>query len=260
MTVACRSWLPDGAIAPASAQRALADMVESWSGEWFAGEPMRVAGPLARIAAARAELRKAVWHGCDDGVAIGLPPAGTVALGAMVLGVQTAAGQRNDQDLALLEALGKECLDSLKSRLVQRLALGKSVWHPFEARRSEVAVHRLEIVAVARGLTLQLELSPACFARFIRDALPDPAPGAPLGAGSGALASIPITLSALLGRCGITVAELASLGCGDVLLLDRATEDILPLAVGGVPLARGSCTVVEAERGPALSIVQAPAR
>jgi flagellar motor switch/type III secretory pathway protein FliN len=260
MTLPCRSWLPDGTAAPASAQRALADMVESWSGEWFAGEPMRVAGALARVAAPRAELRKLLWHGCDEGAAIGVPSAGAMALGAMVLGVPAAAGQRNAHDLALLEALGKECLDGLKSRLVQCLALGKPVWHLSEAARGDGPVHRLEIVTAARGLTLQVELLAPCFARFVREALSEPATGAPLGSGSAALAEIPVSLSALLGRSRITVAELAGLGCGDVLVLDRATDAVLPLAVDGLPLARGRCAVIEGERGPALEIVEAPTR
>ncbi|MBQ1496684.1 MAG: FliM/FliN family flagellar motor switch protein [Sphingomonas sp.] len=260
MTLPFRLWLPDGAATPPAAQRALADMIESWSGEWFAGEPMRVAGALARIAAPRGELRKAVWHSCDEGLAIGLPPAGAMALGAMVLGVPAAAGQRNAHDQALLEALGKDCLDGLKSRLVQCLALGRPVWHQSEAGRGEGPVHRLEIVTATRGLTLQIELSAPVFARFVREALPEPAIGAPLGSGRAALADIPVSLSALLGRSRITVAELAGLGCGDVLVLDRATDDILPLAVDGVPLARGRCAVVEGERGPALEIVEAPTR
>ena len=260
MTLPCRSWLPDGTLAPASVQNLLAGMVESWSGEWFAGEPMRVAGGLARIAAPRAELRKAVWHCCDEGVAIGLPPAGVMALGAMVLGVPAAAGQRNAHDLALLEALGKECLDGIKSRLVQCLALGKPVWHPSEAGRGEGAIHRLEAVTATRGLTLLIELSAPSFARFVREVLPEPAVGVPLGSGSAALAGIPVSLSALLGRSHITVADLAGLGCGDVLVLDRATDDILPLAVDGVPLARGRCAVVEGKRGPALEIIEAPTR
>src|SRR5436309_14288040 len=80
-----------------------------------------------------------------------------MALGAMVLGVPAAAGQRNAHGLALLEALGKECLDGLKSRLVQCLALGKPVWHLSEAARGDGPVHRLEIVTAARGLTLRSE-------------------------------------------------------------------------------------------------------
>ncbi|WP_448661551.1 FliM/FliN family flagellar motor C-terminal domain-containing protein [Sphingomonas sp. CJ20] len=245
---------------PAATQRALADLVESWSGEWFAEERMRVAGALARVAAPRIESRKTVWHGCDEGVAIGLPPSGTTALGALVLGVATAIDQRNPQDITLLEALGKACLQDLKSRLAQRLALDSAVWRESEGRAGEGPVVRLEIVTATRGLVVQVDLSASCFARLVRRTLPDPPAGAPLGSGGTALARISVSLSASLGRSRISVAELAGLGCGDVLVLDQPTDAALPLAVGGVPLARGRCTVVEGERGPALRILDAPSR
>lgn len=253
----CRPWLPADAALPVAVQRELAEMVENWSREWFAGEPMRVAGPIARVTSARSELRKLVWHASDQDVAIGLPPVGLAVLGAMVLGVATATGSRNAQDITLLDALGKECLDSLKTRAARLFGLIKPVWHVSEAGRGEAGVHRVEIVTAQRGLALQIELSDAGFARFLRGALPESPAAAPLAGGSRALAALPVAPSAVLGRCGLTVAELAGLGVGDVLVLDRTTADALPLAIGGVPLVQGACTVVETERGPALKIVQA---
>lgn len=260
MTLAWHSWLPDDAVAPVAAQRALADLVESWSHDWFAGEPLCALGQLARVAASRSELRKMVRHGCDDGIAIGLPPAGLTTLGALVLNVDSAAGARSENDLKLLEALGKECLDGLKLRLAQLFGLGKPAWRQSDSVRGEGAVHRLEIGLATPTITIQLELSADRFSRFVRASLPEAVAMEQLAAGTDALAGIPISLSALLGRCNLTLAELSGLAMGDVLVLESATEDSLPLAVGGAPLARGRCTVVEAEGGPALKITQAPVR
>lgn len=260
MTPAWTSWLPEDVAVPASAQQALAEQVESWAREWCAGEPACLVGQLSRVAAPRSELRKTVWHGCGDGVAIGLPALGTAALGALVLGVSAAAGNRNAEDLKLLDALGKECLDGLKYRLAQLFGLGRPDWRQSDAGRGDGAVFRLEIALAARAVTVQVELSPSRFARFLHSVLPSPEPAPPLGDGAAALARIPISLSALLGRCSLSLAELSGLAPDDVLVLDSATADPLPLAVDGAPLARGRCTVAEAAEGLALKIVQAPTR
>lgn len=260
MTLAWHSWLPEDALVSASAQRALAELVEAWAREWFPGEPLRVLGQFACVAAPRSELRKLVWHRCNEGVAIGLPSAGATVLGALVLDVPMANGTRGDEDLKLLAALGKECLDGLKSRLAQLLGLGKADWHLSDITREEGAVYRLEIGSATRAITLQLEYSADRFARFVRATLPEVGAKEPLADGAAALARIPVALSARLGCCGLTLAELSGLTSGDVLVLDSVTEESLPLALDGTPLARGRCIIVEAAGGPAFKITQAPAR
>lgn len=259
MTLAWTPWLPEDAAIPASAQRLLAEQIESWSRDWFAGSAVRTIGQLSRVAAPRSELRKTIWHDCDEGVAIGLPPTGPAALGALVLDVTTASGNRNADDLKLLDTLGMECLDALKLRLAQLLGLGKPSWRSTDILHGEGAIYRLEIGLAARAVTIQLEIGKACFIRFARGLLPDPAAAVPLGSGVEALARLPVSLSALLGSCSLTLAELSGLAADDVIVLDRATEESLPLAIGGAPLARGTCTVVETGNGLALKIIQAPA-
>lgn len=258
MTLSWRPWLPEGTLAPASVQAALAELFERWSRNWFAGEPVRPAGPLSRIANPRAELRKTVWHGCVEGVSIGLPPVGLSVLGAMVLDVSPSIGQRGEKDIALLDALGKEVLDDLKLRLSQLLTLGRPVWNQADPDRSGGSAYRLEILTGERALAIQLELSEPCFVRFVRASFPDPAEVPPLADGAAALAGLPVSLAALLGRCHLTLAELAELVPGDVLVLDRMTGEDLPLSVAGATLAQGRCTVVEAGERPALKIAQTP--
>lgn len=260
MTLAWSPWLPDDAAVPASAQRALAELIENWSREWFAGEPVRAIGQLTRFAAARSELRKTTWYGCDEGVAIGLPASGAAALGALVLDVSPAPGNRNAEDQKLLDALGRDCLDGLKHRLTQLLGLGKAVWRQSDPGRAEAANYRLEVALAARAVTVQIALTASRFARFALAALPEPAPTGPLARGADALAGIPVSLSALLGRCNLSLAELSGLAVDDVLVLDSGIADPLPLALDGVPLVRGRGTVVEAGEGLALKIIQAPIR
>jgi len=257
MTPGWHAWLPEDACVPTGAQRSLADQIEGWARDWFPGAPRCEVGNFARIAAPGPVPRKETWHGCE-GVSIGLSPTGQAGLGALVLDL-SSAGARSQNDLALLEALGAECLDGLKLRLAQLFGLGKPVWRKGDPAQAG-AVHRLEIVLGARAVTLQLDLSAHRFSRFVLAALPEPARREPLAEGADALAGIPLSLSALLGRCSLTLAELSGLAPGDVLVLDGGIQNSVPLALAGLPLTRGRCTIVEAEGLPALKIAQAPAR
>ncbi len=251
MTASFRPWLPANTAAPQLALGALADMADGWSREWFAGEGLRAAGALVRIDA-RGELRKTVWHAHDGGLAIGISAPGTAAIGAQVLGV--AVGERPAADAALLETVGSECLDDLKRRAAAMLRLSEKGWTPADGQRAG-PVHRLEIAGPARNPVLTLELSADLFVALVKSKLPPALAPAPLGKPAEALAALPVSLSALLGRSAITVAELSGLATGDVLVLDRALDAPLPLAIDGTPAARGACTV--SDDGTALKITQA---
>ena len=252
MTPSFRPWLPADTAAPRLVLGALADMADAWSREWFAGEGMRAAGALVRVDA-RGELKKTVWHAHEGGLAIGISASGIAALGAQVLGVP-AAGERSAADAALLETVGGECLDDIKKRSATLLRLAEKGWTAADSQRAG-PVHRLEIAGPLRSPVLTLELSADLFVALVKAKLPPPPVPAPLGKPAEALAALPVSLSALLGRSAITVAELSGLAAGDVLVLDRALDAALPLAVGGTPAARGACTV--SDDGTALKITQA---
>jgi flagellar motor switch/type III secretory pathway protein FliN len=259
VTVAFDHWLPANAAAPRLAQAAAADAVEAWSREWFADAGLRTSGTFARIADPRAELRKTSWHDCEGGLAIGVPEAGIAALGAAVLGIASGSRERPAADVELLDRVGGECLEDLKRRAAALLGLARgAVWTVAEAAGRGGAVHRLDIADPGRGVVLTLELGACQFARFAKAKLPPPRPAGPLGRPEDALAALPVRVAAALGPCSITVAELARLVPGDVLVLGRAVAAPLPFALGGRPARRGTCTVVEAADGIALKVTQAP--
>jgi flagellar motor switch/type III secretory pathway protein FliN len=249
---AFRHWLPANAAMPALARGALADMIDAWSREWFAGEPLQLLGRPVRIAEPQAELRKMAWQRCDGGLAIGVSPGGAVALGARSLDVANVSEARTSADTILLDRLGVACLDDLKRRAVALFGLPKGAdWTYSDTASQGGAVHRVEIAGPSRNPVITIELSDALFAGFAKANLP-PQPRRALGASAEALAALPVTLSALLGRCGLTVAELSGLAEGDVLVLDRAHDAPIPLAVNGRPAARGAC--VPTERGGSLAL------
>jgi flagellar motor switch protein FliN/FliY len=230
----------------------IADLADGWSREWFAGEEMRAAGTFTRVDV-RGELRNTTWHTHEAGLAIGISVPGVAGLGAQVLGVAMSAERPADAEL--LEAVGIECLEDLKYRAAAALHLPEKRWGVADGQRGG-PVHRIEIVGPARDPMLTLELSADLFATLVKSKLRAPPPLPALGKPNGALAALPVELSALLGRSAITVAELSGLTQGDVLVLDRALDAALSLAIGGRPVARGACTV--SNDGTALKITQAP--
>ncbi|MES2442146.1 MAG: FliM/FliN family flagellar motor C-terminal domain-containing protein [Pseudomonadota bacterium] len=253
MTLVFRPWLPADTAAPRLVQGALADMADGWSRDWFVGEATRAAGALVRVDV-RGELRKTAWHAHDGGLAIGISAGGVAALGAQVLGVAVAGAERSAADTVLLEAVGGDCFDDLKRRSAALLKLAEKGWSSTEAPRAG-PVHRLEITGAARNPVLTLELSADLFVALVKSKLPPPPAPVALGKPADAIATLPVELTALLGRSAITVAELAGLATGDVLVLDRALDAPLPLVVGGTLAPRGACTV--SEDGAALRITQA---
>jgi flagellar motor switch/type III secretory pathway protein FliN len=254
---AFRHWLPDNAAAPALLQGAIGDLVEAWSVAWFAREPVRLLGGLARLRETRAELRRTGWHVCDGGLAIGVPASGLTTIGSHVMGLAPAGPGRTAEDLALLERLGGACLDDLQRRAasVLRMPAG-SRWTVVDTGLGGT-VHRAEIATPSRSLALTIELGDQRFVQLVKDRLPPAAPAGPLGDAAAALAPLQVLLSANVGRCSITVAELSGLARGDVLVLDRDTGAPLPLAVDGTRASRGACTVMTDDDALALKITQA---
>lgn len=258
MSTAFRSWLPGNTAVPALAQGAIADMADGWSAAWFAGEPLRALGVLTRIDNGRSELRKSAWHVCEGGLAIGLPQSGTEKLGATALGVSTVGKERQSADLVLLDRIGGACLDDLKRRAAALFGIDKSAaWREYDGAPHADPVHRIEIANGVRSVVLTLELSAECFTRFVKAKLPAAPIPKTLGVPAEALAGLPVTLSVAVGRCGLTVAELSSLSEGDVLVLDRALDAAMPLAVEGVVTRLGACTFSERDDRIALKITEA---
>ncbi len=248
-----RPWLPADTAAPTRVRGAIADMVDGWAREWFAGEPLRALGTLVRLTDPRGELRKTIWHVHGGGLAIGVTPAGTTALGAHVLGLAIGA-ERLPADLGVLERVGSDCLDALKRRAVALLGLTDAGdWIFADGGSGSRAVYRLDISNSLRNPAVVLELSSEAFAAFVKAAMPAPAPQ-PLGTPADALANLPVRLAALVGGCELTVAELGELAPGDVVVLDRGLDETLPLAIDGARARFGACAIVAAADGPALEI------
>jgi len=256
---ACTAWLPAKAFADGVAARRLAAAVEAWAERWFADR--RVA-PLADPAAARA----AVWRAeaaqvqsLDDGLAVAVGDAGRLAIAGAMLDAAIDVRKARPADRQLFDRLSDACLDDLRTRMAQAFKLAPDArWRagdsvddlpPADAHAFgfDDADEPLLLLFVTRDLEVALIKS------GLR-APPSPPALAPLATG---LAAQTVDLSALLGRCDLTVAELAELTCGDVLVLDRDLDAPLDLAIDG-RLKSGRCSVAPDGDRLHLTIVQTP--
>ncbi|HEU0065774.1 MAG TPA: FliM/FliN family flagellar motor C-terminal domain-containing protein [Sphingomonas sp.] len=238
-----RSWLPAGTPPPPALDRLIADSVAAWSRHWLAGEPLPAAAIAPIVPPAFA------WREAGDGLLLGTLAMTPAVIGARMLDVTAQA--RSGADLALLEGLAERCLIDLRLRFAAAAGLGQDVaWHPATPDAAYTA-----IVGDPHQPTLAIGLTPALFARMVRQLLPR-CDAPPLGSARDALAATPIKVGAAIGACRLTVADLAALEVGDVLRLDRTVSAPVPIVVDGTPLPRGRIAVIAAEPQPFLRLVE----
>ncbi|HXO17238.1 MAG TPA: flagellar motor switch protein FliN [Candidatus Dormibacteraeota bacterium] len=72
------------------------------------------------------------------------------------------------------------------------------------------------------------------------------------------LMHVPLHLTAELGSCKMSVAEILELGTGSVVELDRSANHPVDLLVNGRPIARGEIVAVEENFGVRITELLAP--
>lgn len=230
-------WLPADTQPPAALDALFAAAVAAWETQWFAGG----AGRAARLQRGGGSG----WRRNAAGLAIGTAPDTALRIGARIVGVPAEA--RDGVDRAVLEGVAEPCLLDLRTRLIG-VAGGDDGFVP---------VAGSDWVAML-GDGLAFGVSDALFAVLVRRVLP-PVALPRLAAGAQALAAVPVAVGAAVGRAAMRLAELRALEVGDVVVLDRALGDAVPIALDGRRLPRGRARVVPAEPVPSLQIVDVAA-
>lgn len=248
-----REWLP-ASVDLGKAQAAIADLMAGWSRHWFAGNEDFPAGMFASTADLGRELRGIEWRSGGTGSAIGVAAGGVIMLGACAMGVAARIGDRTSADLEILRQLGEECFQDLCRRAGELFALRTGTqWEAAtQGPAQDDMVYRAEISDRGDRTVLAVALTSCQLARLVKSLLPAPPEPPPLASAPVALAASQIRLSALLGGCQVTLAEIEALAPGDVLVLDRDVGETLPLAIEHLPIRRGTCAV--ARQGDRLSL------
>lgn len=238
-----RAWLPTDTTPPPALDAMLSDGVCGWSRRWFAGD-----GPVLRPLVPQPSNRL-TWSELDGGVMLGTASTALVETGARMLDVP--ATNRSADDIALLEAVAEPCLADLQATLAALIQAPRNAeWRPAGAEPQWSAT-------IGDGpASLAVGLSQARFAMLVRRSLP-PCPPRPLGSAAAALASLPITVGAAVGRISIRVSDLSALTIGDIVVLDQRATDPVPIAVNGNALARGRVRVVAGAPMQTLHILDA---
>lgn len=236
------SWLPPGALDRSAIDGGLADMARQWSSKWFARStvrPLDVVAPMATLAG------EAQWLVLDNDLAIAVQPGARVALARLMLGATAGAEAATDGDARIVTDLSSACLDDLCRRVAQVFRLpAEARWTPLDGDGvPEIGQPRGCGLGVDSRALLRIVASTELMIALVKAGLP-PTPRTamlpPLAAG---LAAQEVSLSALLGRCALTLADFADLSEGDVLVFDTALDAPLGLMLGGGAAPAGRCTV-----------------
>ena len=245
MTQGWRPWLPEGALSGGRVERMLDALFGQWSDKWLAGSSLHALAGLASSGAIElAQHGDAEWHYSDHGVAVSLPETGRTALAEMMLEVAIDGASMTVADRQVVERLVAGSIDDLCARLGQMLKLpGESRWrtgragalHWDEARVWDFGIDDREPL-------IRLFIEDHLLVGMVKASLPPVQAAAPLKSVVTGLADQPVSVSALLGRCQLSLSELADVSEGDVLVLDRALGEPLELALDGQVKVHG-CTV-----------------
>ena len=236
-----RPWLPRAAIDQGVGAVPCRQVVADWSAKWFARAAATVRGEAA-IATAL-DLQGGTGWDLADGVAIIHAASVEQAVLSLLFGPRDDGGPLTASDEAVLQAVVDACLGDLRSRLATAFRLpADAAWRP-DLPSADGARRWIWRVEAGQGVSLlRIVVDEALVARRVRAALPPVARGrAPASLAAG-LAAQAIAVSARVGGCRLTTAELGGLGLGDVVVLDRALDDPIDLAVDRDPKPR-PCTV-----------------
>lgn len=239
-----RPWLPEPAI-DAGIDRSVAAATRDWSARWLPAGALR---PLARHAPADPE---SWWQVTGDGVALGMADGARDALGRALLSASADAVIAGAADRQAINGLVDVALRDLGARIAgsDRAASAIAQHRPTldDARQRLLGLDHRPLVTCLIGNTAAVAMARPRSRRTTRPGLP------PLAA---ALAPQPVTIAARVGGCTLTLADLAALEPGDVVLLDRPVGDAVDLTVAehAPPLAR--CTVQSGPDRLALKLLE----
>ena len=258
MNMACRTWLPSGALGGGAVERVLTETSAQWSDHWFARRLMRRVGESASLD--RGELgrmRDLQLRYVESGLALALEDDARIVIARMMLDEPADREARTEADEALVERLASACIDDLCARLAHAFGLGRA---PAWRRGGMDTLPFAEACVFALGAsdnapTIRVLVGHELAAAIVRSSAKPGRKLAPLRPLAEALARQKVGVSAVVGRCELSLGEFAGLAPGDVLVLDAATGATLPIAIDGVARS-GRCAVDQQNGQLRLKIMQ----
>lgn len=226
MTQTSTLWLPLGT--KTEVEAALQISLSKWAKQWFVDQPVLKVSQTPVTA-----LRKVNWQG-GNGVFAGLEDGVSARLGLAICG--GVGDLTNQQDCALLERLAADaCLQLAELLRAGPAKSGQECSGPVPPGSDDCFL----VSPSGREWSIALAMSAETVVRLRRSSAPSMTTFK-LGSLSAALANETCAIAVNLGQAELSSAELASLGIGDVVVFDRATDQALPLVIEGRSPERGT--------------------
>ncbi|PTS90557.1 hypothetical protein DBR17_01145 [Sphingomonas sp. HMWF008] len=240
------AWLPAGAIMALAIDRVLSEVVQSWSLKWFASRAVR---PLDALTAGPVPTG---WEGqmllLDRDLGLAVSGDATAILAGAMLDRDVPTDVQTDADRRVFVEMVRICLEDLCRRLAEAFRFDASArWERFPGDTASVpdGVLVCGLGIESHAPLMRFMVAPDTLVEMAKAGLPPPERGRPLAGIACGLAAQAVSVSAQIGRCSLTLADVAGLNIGDVLVFDRALDAPVDLVVNGAgpPLAR--CTIVQ---------------
>lgn len=238
-----RAWLPETALESCAADRLLEDVARQWSAKWFARLAVRLLSPIAPSPTLPGDVP---WMALDEDLAIAIPDSSKARLAAMMLGAPADWMATTEADRQVVADLSSTCLDDLGRRCAQAFRLpAEAHWHSLdEGNLPAIADPRICEIGIKSGEPLlRIVIGNGLMVGLIKATLPMPIGQNPLQPIANALEAQEVTIAGSIGQCALTLADMAGLSEGDVLIFDHDAGEPLSLALDGVSMPVGRCTV-----------------
>jgi hypothetical protein len=246
MNVQPRAWLPKDAIAPERIRPAIDQLMTEWGRAWLAESR-----PLLKTAFQYdwpSASTSANWRSAAGVVSLELTRVVQAVIAGAMLGVTVPSGSLQALERTIIEDIARAAADDLLVRFVGLTGLKVEAC---ELSDQAIDLSSCSWWSVGLGVGkpgFKFALSDSALIAISKRALAPARRSRPVSLRE-ALALHEIKVSASLGRCALSLADLKGLAVGDVLVLDRAVEGPLEINVDGRPsLLRAS---LEAEDGKA---------
>jgi hypothetical protein len=246
MNVQPHAWLPQDAIAPERIQPAIDELMAEWGRAWLA-ESRPTLKPAFQDDWLSTST-SANWRSCADVASLELTPTVQAVIAGAMLGVTVPSGSLQAAERTIVEDVARAAADDLLVRFARLTGLKAEAC---ELSDQAIDLSRCSWWSVGLGVGrrgFKFALSDVALMTISKQALA-PARRSRSVSLREALALHQIRVSATLGHCALSLADLKGLAVGDVVVLDRAVESPLEIHVDGRPsVLRAS---LQAEHGKA---------
>ena len=254
MSDSARPWLPEEAFSGPLAVAPLAALLDDWAAQWFTAG--RATLPYRWMRQERGLLPGFAAHSVDaqTGFELALTPRGEGAFAAALLGQHAEhTPVHSAGDAALLRHVAQTARDDLARRVAEWIAPAVTM-----AAGRTGRIYRLPIT-----LDDDTEIATLCVAEPVLIAAarlrrPPSRARSRVQPWRDALGTQNVTLSPVIGRSRITLAELEKLGPGDVIPLDTPVIALLDLAIGAATRAAQACSIALAQGHFEIRIERSP--